>query len=271
DRLRGDENDNVIDGGAGHDHIRGGDGDDTLMGGEGRDHMVGGAGDDEMHGGGGADFLRGRMGDDTLMGGDGADKLMGGRGDDTLDGGAGKDWLKGEWGDDELFGGEGDDRLHGGRGDDLLVGNGGVDLLKDRRGENVFHQDDPPAPEPTVDPFEGYLVEGDSNDTMQTTDAYTLLPDSPLKLAGQVSGTDVDYVMLTVEEGGTLSVDARTDSGEPVTVSLVVGSGFVMQSFSSDEPSAVQGLPVFPGTVFFLKIEAAADTTYFIDILLASA
>jgi len=85
--------------------------------------------DNEITGGAGHDVIYGMEGDDTLTGGAGNDWLFGGEGADTLDGGAGKDTLMGGEGDDELSGGEGDDMLIGGEGDDTLTGGGGADIF----------------------------------------------------------------------------------------------------------------------------------------------
>ena len=138
DKIRGDDADNVLTGGAGNDDLRGregadtlfgglgnddlrgDDGEDVLDGGEGNDHLRGGGGDDDvLFGGAGSDHLRGED-DDVLWGDLGDDHLDGGSGDDVLHGGAGDDHVDGDSGDDILWGGEGDDRLHGGSGTDTV-------------------------------------------------------------------------------------------------------------------------------------------------------
>uniref|UniRef100_UPI00398C12D3 calcium-binding protein n=1 Tax=Polaromonas sp. YR568 TaxID=1855301 RepID=UPI00398C12D3 len=82
--LTGNEQANVLLGGAGNDWIRGLGGDDTLLG---------DAGDDRLEGGDGEDLLSGGTGRDYVSGGDGDDRI----GQDleaaseTVDGGAGTD------------------------------------------------------------------------------------------------------------------------------------------------------------------------------------
>ena len=118
--LLGDNQANLLDGGADNDLIRGrkgadelygNDGDDKLQGGRGADLLDGGEGNDILLGGRGSDYLFGDAGDDLLRGGRGSDELEGGDGNDILRGGRGEDLLEGGLGDDMLFGGKGDDTL----------------------------------------------------------------------------------------------------------------------------------------------------------------
>ena len=84
DTLRGDNTDNVLDGGAGNDILRGFAGDDTMNGGAGMDDLAGAGGNDIMNGGSGDDTLVGQLGDDTLNGGTGNDTLSGNAGVDSF-------------------------------------------------------------------------------------------------------------------------------------------------------------------------------------------
>ncbi|MDT8856931.1 calcium-binding protein [Paracoccaceae bacterium Fryx2] len=74
--------------------------DNTLKGNEFDNRLVGGKGHDVLTGDAGADTLRGGAGNDVLTGDAGADTLRGGAGNDVLTGGLGKD---------QLFGGAGSD------------------------------------------------------------------------------------------------------------------------------------------------------------------
>lgn len=99
DRMDGNNNANVLNGGDGNDDVFGQGGNDFLYGGRGIDFMGGGFGDDIMYGG---------DGNDNMGAGEGNDKLYGGNGDDTFteatsgsynginyaDGGAGIDTLE---------------------------------------------------------------------------------------------------------------------------------------------------------------------------------
>ncbi|MFM9977467.1 MAG: calcium-binding protein [Sphingomonadaceae bacterium] len=67
DGLRGDGNDNLLDGQEGNDNLFGFGGNDTLFGGEGNDNLQGGDGDD---------VLDGEEGRDILTGGAGADRFV---------------------------------------------------------------------------------------------------------------------------------------------------------------------------------------------------
>jgi Ca2+-binding RTX toxin-like protein len=120
DQLGGDNNGNLIDGGAGDDTIRG----DSYETSGGNDTLNGGDGNDVLVGEGGSDTLNGGAGNDTLSGGDpdlqfnGNDTLNGGDGNDTL-------WAGGQNGENTgavtLDGGTGDDTLHGADGPDVAT------------------------------------------------------------------------------------------------------------------------------------------------------
>lgn len=154
-RILGNDENNVIDGGAGVDTLRGGLGDDTYyidtandrvfeFAGEGTDtvissisfrlsttsqHIEGlelrGSGDIEGWGNNTDNLLTGTTGENRLVGANGNDTLSAEGGNDTLNGGDGDDSLDGGAGNDLLFGTTGADTLNGGTGDDRLFA--GVD------------------------------------------------------------------------------------------------------------------------------------------------
>lgn len=82
--IIGDELDNFLTGGSGHDEIEGGAGNDTLKGGTGNGILTGGDGNDDLDGQAGTEKLFGGAGDDILRAGDGYDRLNGGAGKDTF-------------------------------------------------------------------------------------------------------------------------------------------------------------------------------------------
>ena len=166
DKLRGSEQADTIDAGAGNDYVAGLGGDDNLNGGPDSDSIDGGAGDDKIKGGDCeyGDQKLGRLcdnpGNELLLGGDGNDLVLangcvqhgcsadhyialsstlegdagddvvtGGDAGDVIRGGPGHDTLTGLAGDDRIDGGDGDDRIDGGDGDDVLRGGGGDDTL----------------------------------------------------------------------------------------------------------------------------------------------
>ncbi len=126
DSLGGDDNGNLLDGGAGNDSLAGRGGDDTLAGGEGRDLADFSAAtqtvDVDLEAGTASGSETGTdqlSGIEDLVGGSGDDALAGDALGNLLDGGAGSDNLVGRAGDDTLIGGAGDDSLNGGEGRDL--------------------------------------------------------------------------------------------------------------------------------------------------------
>ena len=66
DTIIGDDNDNLLIGGAGEDTLQGGKGDDLLMGQSGVDDISGGEGDDIIDGGAEGDTIDGGPGTDTI-------------------------------------------------------------------------------------------------------------------------------------------------------------------------------------------------------------
>lgn len=82
--IIGDEVDNVLEGGIGHDLIEGEGGNDTITGGGNNDTIGGNEGDDDLDGQEGTDKLFGDAGNDILRAGYGHDILQGGSGNDTF-------------------------------------------------------------------------------------------------------------------------------------------------------------------------------------------
>jgi len=129
DKLYGRSGDDILYGDDGNDALYGNDGADTLYGGIGKDTLRGGSEDDELYGNEDNDILRGESGNDEIHGGDGKDKLYGDIGNDTLYGDAGKDRLYANEGDDLLYGGDSNDQLWGQDGSDIMTGGAGADIF----------------------------------------------------------------------------------------------------------------------------------------------
>ncbi|MFE4105612.1 calcium-binding protein [Almyronema epifaneia] len=143
--ISGDQDSNLLRGGAeaeqilglaGNDKIFGNGGDDILLGGNGDDEIRGGLGNDVITGNNGNDVLLGNEGDDNLQGGLGRDRIKGDLGNDVISGDDGSDWLQGGAGDDQIKGGDSNDQLFGDQGDDALFGEGGNDLLRGGAGND---------------------------------------------------------------------------------------------------------------------------------------
>ena len=110
DQIYADDNDVLVDGGAGNDtvfvngtfnmtntvnveYVVGAEGADSIMGNAGNNIIYGKAGNDTISGLDGDDLLQGEAGADTLFGGSGNDTVCGGAGADNMNGGAGIDWV----------------------------------------------------------------------------------------------------------------------------------------------------------------------------------
>ena len=176
DELRGNDQRNTLDAGAGNDEVYDGAGQDIVNLGAGDDFVRVGGGRDTYNGGDGIDYISyydatggveldlaantasgswadndtisgfegasgSRTGDDVISGTSGVSVLRGFGGVDDLNGRAGADELYGGNGRDTLNGGNGRDDLYGGRGRDFLDGGNGDDDLYGGNGTDEFHFD----------------------------------------------------------------------------------------------------------------------------------
>lgn len=110
-----------------------GSGNDTVTGNEVDNHIELGGGHDVAHGGAGTDRIWGGTGTDTIYGGDDRDILYGNSSNDVLFGEGGNDLLVGQHHNDTLNGGLGNDVLCGGHGADVFCfdAGSGSDRIKD--------------------------------------------------------------------------------------------------------------------------------------------
>lgn len=168
-RIEGDDNYNLLQGGAASDRVFGYGGRDTLEGFPGGDDLLdGGAGDDSINAYG--------RGDMTVRGGDGDDVIQGGPdGGDLMDGGAGNDLFVMEYSSDP----------DADRGSDTVAGGAGFDELIVRMSgasETVLSL----SGEVSVNGVVRATVSGVEAVTFQSTDG-----------AQNVTGTDADDYILT--------------------------------------------------------------------------
>jgi len=151
DQITGNQDDNVIAGGAGADHLWGLGGDDLFLveGDSGSDTVSGGAGFDEIRGSDRDDIFRfaSYSGENTVEridGGGGYNRIVSGAWFGNMDfsttelvniarieGGAGDDRITGNQDNNVIVGGAGNDTLSGGGGDDLFLveGDSGSDTV----------------------------------------------------------------------------------------------------------------------------------------------
>ncbi|MDE4135094.1 PA14 domain-containing protein [Phaeobacter sp. QD34_3] len=263
DTITGDDEANVIDGGAGNDTIRGGVGNDNLIGGAGDDSLLGGEGDDALVGGEGKDTLRGGDGDDALyvtysdrVAAGEADRIDGGAGNDGVifqdEGGnaegvlvnlttgrarvidqqpniavmSGIENVTGTSQADEILGDDGDNALNGGGGDDFIVGGAGNDVLAGDSGNDL-------------------LFGGDGNDELVVSGGFD-------RVFGE-DGLDAAtiYLIEDAETGQTSDVRYVSD-GERLTVEHFILDG--------DGNKTVLGVAEFGTDVEEVRIFAPVET-----------
>lgn len=151
DTLNGDDEANIIFGGAGDDTIDGGPGQDILVGGPGADHFADQNGDTVSYQDATAGVVvdlknpsrnTGDAAGDTyediegIIGSEFDDDLTSTDDDGVIYGLGGNDTLRGGLDDNELFGGDGDDILIAGPDGDFLNGGSGGDRLEGGAGDD---------------------------------------------------------------------------------------------------------------------------------------
>ncbi|MDD5276902.1 MAG: calcium-binding protein [Methylovulum sp.] len=168
--IKGDANNNILNGGedndrlygfAGNDILYGNGGNDWLNGGLGIDKLIGGAGNDtyivdntgdtvKERGGQGVDTVRssisftlGNYIENLFLTGTAALNGTGNKLANIITGNAADNTLKGNDGDDNLKGRAGDDLLDGGMGKDILAGGTGNDTyIVDNKNDSIIERHD---------------------------------------------------------------------------------------------------------------------------------
>jgi Ca2+-binding RTX toxin-like protein len=210
-RVIGNDQGDVMTGGAFADTLEGGAGNDTLDGGAGANQLKGGAGDDV--------YLVRALSDAVIeVAGDGVDRVETGLSTYTL--GANVEQLAytgkaafvgiGNAGDNLLAGGAGNDRLDGGAGNDTLDGGAGADTLRGGAGDDAY----------IVAQAADVVTElaGEGRDTVRTAlSAHTLVTNvENLTYTGTAAfagtGNALDNAIAGGDGGATLSGLAGNDS-----------------------------------------------------------
>jgi Ca2+-binding RTX toxin-like protein len=201
--------------------ISGHDGNDTIT----IDETSGALLDTNLHGDAGDDVITGGSGTDLISGEDGDDILLGKRGGDLLLGGAGND---------RLTGGEGDDRIFGDAGNDLIIWNlgDGSDIVDGGTGFDELRFDGSGAPE-TIDVSavgeHVRLLRDVVNVTMDLDKVERIelnaLGGPDRIVVGDLSGTDVTQVAITLSGGGDKQVNEILVDGSAGNDQITIAGG----------------------------------------------
>jgi Ca2+-binding RTX toxin-like protein len=262
DGLFGNNEINVLDGGAGNDIVHGFAGDDFLQGGEGTDTVLFSAApagvevdlnqqvsaeefDAAVEAGEGQIAAVGGAGNNVLSG---FENVTGSQSDDDITGDANDNVLNGNGGDDVLTGGLGNDTLIGGLGNDTLSGGEGFDtadfsdldvpvqIVVDAEGDGTATRDTGFSVEVVDAVVDGSAFGADLTPQTFVSEAvagniYFNIHTSEFP-SGEIRGqlgvvsdvTDADGVRTIVLEGG---LDASQEPGPPVgTASDSEATGF---------------------------------------------
>jgi len=258
DSIIGSNDDDWLDGRAGHDVIMGGGGGDVIIGGDGNDHLYGqspnGGADsaDSITGGTGMDYIQGNAGNDTLDGGDGPDRINGGANDDLISGGLGNDAINGNLGNDTIDAGDGNDVARGGKDNDRISGGAGNDSLSGDLGNDT-------------------LIGGAGNDTMTGGDGADVFRFATNDAHYAGAGTDVviDYADGTDKIALGFAVSAVLTGNNPVNLSDAVT--YAQQLFDGHGGNGeVAALHVGSDTYLFFAGNGGATVDSIIDVKAAT-
>ncbi|MGO1074610.1 hypothetical protein [Inquilinus sp. CA228] len=135
DTLIGNDQGNILSGGAGIDKLLGAAGDDLLIGGGGADQLDGGAGVDAVSYSASAAAVTIDLAAGTGAGGDAQGDTLAGV--EAAYGTLYADTLRGTGGANSFYGGAGNDSIVAGAGDDIMIGGAGADTLDGGAGEDL--------------------------------------------------------------------------------------------------------------------------------------
>ena len=246
DRLVGDSNANVLNGGGGDDILDGGAGTagDTFIGGGGFDTATyenstsgvtasldptaatgsaDGFGDyfygiEKLYGSAYGDFLVGDSGDNTLDGQAGNDTLIGLGGTDTLVGGAGRDTIYANQGNDLALGGADNDTFYvsvlaanqpnriDGGSREAVVGDGNVLVLQDLVNGGSYTMTSLAGVNSRLVNIDTLSIKGDNAATALT-----------------MSAQDVQYM---VDASTASQLNIKADTGDTITIALAAGETY---------------------------------------------
>ncbi len=132
DTVKGDLNDNVLDGGPGTDKLILNEAASFL---DLPNQTVTGAGNDTFQN---FESFEASLFNDTYIGDANDNQFFMSDGNDSVQGGGGNDSLFGDLGNDTIDGGSGDDSMGGGAGEDVFIGGVGADTMEGDAGDDVL-------------------------------------------------------------------------------------------------------------------------------------
>ncbi|MFG6461195.1 PA14 domain-containing protein [Roseateles sp. DXS20W] len=246
DALRGDANDNRLDGG---------NGDDLLEGGAGADQLLGGAGNDTATYVGSTSGVKASLVNAATNAGDAAgdsfqsiENLTGSAFDDTLEGDAGVNRLLGGAGDDVLIGGAGADVLSGGAGSDTASYAGALSGLTVSLADTALNTGD--AAGDTFDAIENLAGSGFDDVLIGTTGANRLDGGAGNDLLNGGAGADALI--------GGAGIDTATYAASTAAVTVNLGTG--RGSGGDAQGDTLAGIENVIGSAFDDQLTGAAGT-----------
>lgn len=248
DDFTGNDDGNILMGGASAD---------TIIGGAGNDHIYGNLvsttqgtadGADKIDAGGGMNYVNGNAGDDTISAGTGTNRLYGGQGNDTIQvSGSGNNHLNGNLGDDTLIVSGGNNEMHGGQGNDTIHPTAGNNVSLGELGNDAIW----------VGAGLDTMTGGAGNDLFVLSGTPNSNPGSWDEITDFVDGAD----KLHMEAGGGLPLvlHAATGFGDEASAAAYAQSTF---GSATGEAAALQ---VGGDTYLFYTIGAGVDAVVRLD------
>ena len=248
DRVSGNDDGNVLMGGASADTISGGAGNDHIYGNQQTTIQGSTDGADMIDTGGGSNYVNGNAGNDTITASTGSNRLYGSQGDDVIQvSGRGTNHLNGNLGDDQLQVAAGSNDIHGGQGNDTILASGGNNQSFGELGNDVIWGG------AGFDQMTGgagsdlFVLSGPANSNPATWDEITDFADS------------IDKLHMDAGGGLPLVFHAASSFGDEASAAAYAQSTF---GSATGEAAALQ---VGSDTYLFYTIGAGADAVVKLD------
>lgn len=268
DILKGNAQDNYIEGAGGIDKISSFSGNDTIFGGNGDDFLYAGADDDSLEGNNGNDLLVGGVGLDSISGGNGNDILVG----DDLSGKvnsalpAFQQLL--EYDNDVLSGDNGVDVIHGDVIDSSINLPGNLNFLTRNFGDDVIINEDGDMSIASqffgdANSMEAHVAGDDGIFTMNMGNDTLSLFDSSLDIfTGDVRDASIDASGSNNTFNYVFGNDVVVDDGE-ISTDASVGDAKLYHLNISGDGNEING---FFGDEFITSSSSATTGTIALDV-----